>query len=99
MKNEASGDVRTTVANGAGFFSITAMQPGTYTVTVSAKGFKSWQEHSIVFSEGDNRTLPNINLQSEAGPRRSKLAGADAVVPVDTGEVSTTLEYTDGRRI
>src|ERR1035438_4017057 len=43
MKNEASGDVRNTVANGSGFFHLTAVQPGSYTVTVSAKGFKSWQ--------------------------------------------------------
>jgi len=93
MKNEASGDVRTTVANGSGFFSITAVQPGSYTVTVSAKGFKAWQEGSIVFSQGDNRTLPNINLAvGGTGPETVEVvAGADAVVPVDTAEISTTV--------
>ncbi len=30
MKNDASGDVRTTVSNGSGYFTITAVQPGTY---------------------------------------------------------------------
>jgi hypothetical protein len=93
MKNEASGDVRNTVANGSGFFTITAVQPGSYTVTVSAKGFKSWQEHSIVFAQGDNRTLPNVNLAvGGTGPETVQVvAGADAVVPVDTAEVSTTV--------
>ncbi len=43
MKNELNGDIRTSVSNGAGYFSITAIQPGTYTVTVSAPGFKEWQ--------------------------------------------------------
>jgi hypothetical protein len=43
MKNSSSGDVRSTVSNGAGYFSITAIQPGTYTVTVSAAGFKAWR--------------------------------------------------------
>ena len=101
MKNEASGDVRTTVANGSGFFTITAVQPGSYTVTVSAKGFKSWQEHSIVFSQGDNRTLPNINLAvGGTGPETVQVvAGADAVVPVDTAEVSTTeVDTVEGSR-
>jgi hypothetical protein len=93
MKNEASSDVRDTVANGSGFFSITAVQPGSYTVTVSAKGFKSWEEHGIVFAQGDNRTLPNVNLAvGGTGPETVEVvAGADAVVPVDTAEVSTTV--------
>jgi len=42
MKNEGSGDVRTTVSNTAGYFSITAIQPGTYTVSIEAPGFKLW---------------------------------------------------------
>src|SRR5258708_3190527 len=44
MKNQLSGDTRTTVSNGSGYFSITAVQPGTYTVTVSAAGFKNWEQ-------------------------------------------------------
>src|SRR5690348_4388542 len=63
MKNELSGDVRTTVSNGSGYFSITAVQPGTYNVTVAATGFKAWSQSGIVFAQGDNRTLPNIALQ------------------------------------
>jgi Carboxypeptidase regulatory-like domain/TonB-dependent Receptor Plug Domain len=92
MKNAASGDVRSTVSNGAGYFSITAIQPGTYTVTVSAAGFKSWEEPGVVFAEGDDRTLPNIKLQvGQVNETVEITAGADAVVPLDTGEVSTTL--------
>src|SRR5450432_120651 len=34
MKNADSGDVRKTVSNGEGYFTITAVQPGTYIVTV-----------------------------------------------------------------
>jgi hypothetical protein len=92
MKNEASGDERTTVSNSSGYFSITAIQPGTYTVTVSAPGFKAWREPSIHFAEGDSRTLPNIQLQvGQVNETVEITAGADAVVPLDTGEVSTTL--------
>ena len=92
MRNEASGDERTTVSNSSGYFSITAVQPGTYTVTVSAPGFKAWREPSIHFAEGDSRTLPNIQLQvGQVNETVEITAGADAVVPLDTGEVSTTL--------
>ena len=60
MKNEQSGDIRSTVSNETGYFSITAVQPGSYTVTVSAPGFKAWKEARIVFSQGDNLTMPQI---------------------------------------
>jgi hypothetical protein len=92
MKNESSGDIRSTVSNGEGYFSVTAVQPGTYTVTVSAAGFKMWEEAGVVFSQGDSRTLPNIKLQLGQVTETVEITeGADAVVPVDTSEISTTL--------
>src|ERR1700756_341487 len=42
LRNEASGDVRSSVSNHEGFFTITAIQPGSYTATISAPGFKTW---------------------------------------------------------
>ena len=92
MKNEASGDIRSTVSNDTGYFSITAVQPGSYTIIVSAAGFKAWQEGHVAFSEGSNLTIPNIKLQvGQVNETVEITAGADAVVPVDTAEVSTSL--------
>src|ERR1035437_9314268 len=51
MKNDQSGDVRTTVTNGSGYFTVTAVQPGSYSVTVEAAGFKTWQQTGIVFAQ------------------------------------------------
>src|SRR5215469_4133666 len=42
MTNQLNGDVRSTISNSAGYFSITAVQPGTYTVSIEAPGFKQW---------------------------------------------------------
>src|ERR1700676_2600548 len=42
VKNEASGDIRDTKADSSGFFSVTALMPGTYSETISSKGFASW---------------------------------------------------------
>ncbi len=92
LKNEASGDVRSTVSNDTGYFSITAIPPGSYQVTVNAPGFKAWQEGHIVFSQGANLTMPNIKLQiGQVSETVEITAGAEAVVPVDTAEVSTSL--------
>lgn len=94
MKNEASGDTRTTVSNGSGYFSITAVQPGTYMVTVSAPGFKNWAQSGIVFAQGDNRTLSQIALQVGAVNETVEIQAGALSVPTDNAEVSTTLNQT-----
>lgn len=92
VKNESSGDSRQTTANNSGYFTLTALQPGTYSVTVSAPGFRSWQQQHVALNLGDNRTLPNIALQvGQTSQQVEVVTGAEAVAPVDTGEVSTTL--------
>ncbi|HEV7220364.1 MAG: carboxypeptidase regulatory-like domain-containing protein [Terriglobales bacterium] len=91
MKNVASGDTRTTVSNGSGYFSITAVQPGTYSVSVSAAGFKTWKEDGVVFAQGDNRTLPNISLAVGQADQVVEVTTQAAVVALDSAEVSTTL--------
>jgi hypothetical protein len=91
MKNELNGDIRTTVSNGAGYFSITAIQPGTYTVTVSAPGFKEWQEAGIAFAQGDDRTLPQIALQVGAVTETVQINAGTLSVPTENAEISSTI--------
>jgi hypothetical protein len=91
MKNEASGDVRTTVSNATGYFSITAIQPGTYTVTVEAPGFKMWKQAGIAFAQGDNRNLPQIALQVGAVNETVEITAGALTVPTDNAEISTTV--------
>ncbi len=91
FKNESSGDVRTSATNGAGYFSITAIQPGSYSITITAAGFKTWRQSGIVFNQGDSRSLPHIGLQvGEAKETVEITAGAEVAIP-DNAEVSTTL--------
>jgi hypothetical protein len=94
MKNELSGDSRTTVSNGSGYFSITAVQPGTYTVTVTAPGFKSWTQSGIPFAQGDNKTMSQISLQVGATSETVEITAGALAVPTDNAEVSTTLNTT-----
>src|ERR1700726_2614296 len=63
MKNEQSGDERRTVANNDGFFSINAVQPGDYTVTIKAQGFEGYEQKGVHFDVGDKRNLSNIALR------------------------------------
>jgi len=91
MKNEGSGDVRTTVSNTAGYFSITAIQPGTYTVSIEAPGFKLWKQTGIAFAQGDNRTLPQIALTVGAASETVEISAGALTVPTDNAEISTTV--------
>ena len=43
VTNESTGDVRETKSDSQGFFSVTALIPGTYKVTISAKSFATWE--------------------------------------------------------
>jgi len=91
MTNQLSGDVRTTVSNASGYFSITAVQPGTYAVTVEAAGFKQWKEGGIVFSQGDNRDLPTIALEVGQVSETVEVTAGALAVPTDNAEISTTI--------
>jgi len=92
LTNQASGDVRSATADGQGRFVITAVQPATYSIKVNAQGYTTWQEDNIVMGQGDNRDIPNIKLAvGNVSTSVQVIGGGAAVVPTDTGEVSTTL--------
>jgi len=90
--SETTGDKRDTKADSSGFFSVTALIPGTYTVTITSKGFSTWKETGILLNQGDSRTIPNIHMKISSDINSvTVVSGADAEVPVDTAEISTTL--------
>ncbi len=95
LKNEATNVTRETISNGSGFFNFPAIQPGTYTVTVSSPGLQNWEGRGITFTQGATLTLPNVVLQ--VGTTRQEVvveATADVVVPADSGQTSHTLNKT-----
>jgi hypothetical protein len=92
VKNEATGDKRDTKTDTQGFWEVTALIPGTYQVTITAKGFSPWQENSVLLNQGDNRTVANIHLKvGSENAAVTVVSGAEAEVPVDTAEISATL--------
>jgi hypothetical protein len=90
--SDTTGDKRDSKADSSGFFSVTALPPGTYTVKITAKGFAGWEETGILLNQGDSRTIPNIHLKISSDVNSvTVISGADAEVPTDTAEISTTL--------
>jgi hypothetical protein len=92
VSNEASGDVRRTVTNSTGFFTVTALPPGSYSVIISAAGFARWEQKAIALNQGDARSLPNIALKVGSLTENIEvISSSEALAPQDTGEVSQTL--------
>lgn len=56
MKDEASGAVRTTQTDSQGFYAVEALEPGTYTVTVMAKGFTTSVTKGEAIAPGQQRS-------------------------------------------
>jgi hypothetical protein len=92
LTNDLNQTTRQTVANASGYFTFTALQPGTYSAKITASGFRPWEQTNIVLNQGDNRTLPNIALAvGQTSQQVEVVAPAQALAPLDSGEVSTTL--------
>lgn len=62
LKNEGTGDTRTSVSNSSGVFSFSAVPSGDYDVTITATGFRTFQQTGIHLDPGDQRAVRDINL-------------------------------------
>jgi iron complex outermembrane receptor protein len=65
VRNEASADLRTTMTDAAGRFSLTDLPPGTYTIEVAVPGFDLVQKSGLVAKDGSQEisirlTVANI---------------------------------------
>ena len=66
ITNDATGIKTVSEASSAGFFDIAPVLPGTYTVEVSAKGFKSLVQDNVVIDAMQVRTIsPVLTIGAE----------------------------------
>src|ERR1700676_234557 len=91
MTNEGSGDVRKTVTNSDGYFTISSVPAGTYKVLIDAPGFQRWETTGIAFNGSDKRNLDVIMQVGTAAQAVEVISAQDLVTPVDSGEKSTVL--------
>jgi hypothetical protein len=92
LKNEATNALRDTVTNSSGAFDFPSIPPATYTVTITAAGLQTYEETGITVTQGATLRLPTIILQVQSTKQEVEVvAGADVVVPVDSGQASQTL--------
>ncbi len=79
LNGPAPSDHRTVVTNDKGFFEFTNLEPGTYHVTVSAKGFADWSSPPIILNPGQAVILTGSKL---------KVAEAKTTVTVSSAQIA-----------
>jgi Carboxypeptidase regulatory-like domain len=91
LKNEGNGVTRDSVSNSAGFFNFVAVYPGSYTVTITAAGFTTWEESGLPLSQGANLSANAVLKIGTATTQVEVISAAEVPVPTDNGAASTTL--------
>jgi hypothetical protein len=89
LKNAATGATQTSSSNATGAYRFALLNPGTYSVSISAQGFQPL-ERSISVSVGQ-ATTANIQLQIATASQTVEVSGVGSVIQTETGNVATTI--------
>ncbi len=91
LTNSGTKEVRTTATKGTGIFQFPTLPPGTYTVDVTASGFKASATTNIELDASTSRDLGKIMLT--VGSIQQTVTVTAAVTPIQSSssELSSTL--------
>src|SRR5690349_22621180 len=91
VKQNSTGEVRTTRTTGSGEFSVTFLQPGSYSVTASAGGFKSKTLSDITLRVDQTANL-RITLEIGSSTETVEVTGAAPLVDSATSSLGQVIE-------
>ncbi len=94
LKNEKSGDTRSSKSNGSGLFSFSAVPVGDYDVTVKAGGFQSFQQTGIHLDPGDQKSVRDLALKAGTSDVVTVESAAQEIT-TDSGEQSSLISSED----
>ncbi len=86
-----TGAVRAEEADGSGRFLFSEINPGTYTVTVRAKGFATQTSQPVAVGVGHTVSL-TVNLALSAAVQTVEVNAQQALLSLENPNTSTTLE-------
>ena len=89
--NEASGDKRNSRSNNSGVFSFSGVPTGDYDVSITAQGFKAFEQKALHLDPGDQRTVREISLSPGATSETVEVTTATDQFNLDSGEQSSLI--------
>lgn len=90
VTNDATGISTTGIASAAGVYSVSGLQPGTYTISVSAKGFSTFQVSGIALRSTETVRI-NVALKLGSISQTVQVSGAAPLITTDSPTISATL--------
>jgi hypothetical protein len=92
IENRATGDIRTTTTDTKGLYSAQSLQPGIYSVTVSAPGFATHVEQGVELTVGATREI-EVRLKPGQVSEKVEVTAGAADVETDTSVISATVGH------
>lgn len=99
LVNTADQSVRATVTSSDAFFSFAALQPGTYNLNVSVKGFEAYVVTGIQIDPGDNKTVEKIALKVGRVDETVTVTSTSAGIDLSSPEKSYLITSEDIKRL
>ncbi len=90
ITNEATGAKRVVTTNAAGFFTAPSLPVGTYTVSATAKGFKTAENRGLDLHVREDKLVPVV-LQIGQVTETVEVTGGATLVELTSGEVSSLI--------
>jgi hypothetical protein len=92
LTNEATRQAHSVKTNGTGLFAFPSLEPGTYSLEASAKGFSPKEITGIELHTGDQRTVPSFALAVGSESQTVQVEADSDQIPVENGERSAVLD-------
>ena len=93
VRNEATGIVRETATNAEGFYRVSSLGPGTYTVSVERAGFDTKEQHGVSLALNEIGRF-DVVLTVGAVVEKVDVNASAVLVETEQGRVSGRIEST-----
>ena len=98
VRNTGTGEVRQVTANGSGFYVVPNLQPGSYDVTVTDKGFTRQVVNGVTLTVGASREL-NLTLQLGAMTQTVEVNATPPTIDTASSTTGATVDSTTVREL
>lgn len=93
IRNEGTGISRSTESNNDGYYSVPALQPGNYTITLQATGFTTQVRSNVTLTVGAQQVL-NITMSVGQISQKVEVNGEAPVVQLANSDISGVIYQT-----
>jgi len=93
-KNTETGSVFTTTSDSSGLFRLNLLQVGTYTVEITAQGFKTASQSNVVVAAGSDRGLGSVHLTVGEASTTVEVNAEAPLIEATQAQVTNTFSGT-----